>query len=99
MGKICKRPRVHQVSGNDYSLISRLLLRPSIYIPGRGLNENTYSLVRQYFPKKIYNFTTIAEKDITMIMNKLKNQPRKYLAFKTPNQVLLGFNPSVALRT
>jgi len=64
----------------------------------RGLNENTNGLIRQYFPKK-HDFTTITEKDITMVMNKLNNRPRKCLAFKTPNQVFFGINPKVALRT
>jgi len=64
----------------------------------RGLNENTNGLIRQYFPKK-HDFTTITEKDISMVMNKLNNRPRKCLAFKTPNQVFFGINPKVALRT
>jgi len=64
----------------------------------RGLNENTNGLIRQYFPKK-HDFTTITEKDITMVMNKLNNRPRKCLAFKTSNQVFFGINPEVALQT
>jgi len=64
----------------------------------RGLNENTNGLIRQYFPKK-HDFTTITEKDVTMVINKLNNRPRKCLAFKTPNQVFFGINPKVALRT
>ena len=62
----------------------------------RGLNENTNGLIRQYFPKKHY-FTTITDKDISMVMNKLNNRPRKCLGFKTPNQVFFGIKPSVAL--
>jgi IS30 family transposase len=64
----------------------------------RGLNENTNGLIRQYFPKK-HDFTTITEKDVTMVMNKLNNRPRKCLVFKTPNQVFFGINPEVALQT
>ena len=64
----------------------------------RGLNENTNGLIRQYFPKK-HDFTTITEKDISMVMNKLNNRPRKCLGFKTPNQVFFGIKPSVALAT
>ena len=64
----------------------------------RGLNENTNGLVRQYFPKK-HDFTSITEKAITMVMNKLNNRPRKCLGFKTPNQVFFGINPFVALET
>jgi IS30 family transposase len=64
----------------------------------RGLNENTNGLIRQYFPKK-HDFTTITEKDVFMVMNKLNNRPRKCLGFKTPNQVFFGIKPSVALGT
>jgi IS30 family transposase len=64
----------------------------------RGLNENTNGLIRQYFPKK-HDFTTITEKAISMVMNKLNNRPRKCLGFKTPNQVFFGIKPKVALQT
>ena len=62
----------------------------------RGLNENTNGLIRQYFPKNS-SFTTITQTEINQAMNKLNNRPRKCLGIKTPNQVLLGINPSVAL--
>jgi len=64
----------------------------------RGLNENTNGLIRQYFPKK-YDFTTITEKDVLTVMNKLNNRPRKCLGFKTPNEVFFGIKPTVALVT
>lgn len=35
--------------------------------------------------------------DHKTIMDRLNNRPRKSLAMKTPNQVLLNFNPPVAL--
>lgn len=62
----------------------------------RGLNENTNGLIRQYFPKH-RDFTTITQKEINHVMHKLNNRPRKCLGIKTPNQVFLGLNPSVAL--
>ncbi len=62
----------------------------------RGLNENTNGLIRQYFPKK-RDFKTITQKEINRVMDKLNNRPRKCLGIKTPNQVFLGINPSVAL--
>ena len=62
----------------------------------RGLNENTNGLIRQYFPKS-RDFTTITQKEIKQVMNKLNNRPRKCLGIKTPNQVFLGINPPVAL--
>jgi len=52
----------------------------------RGLNENTNGLIRQYFPKN-RDFSTITEEEITMVMNRLNNRPRKCLGFKTPRQV------------
>jgi IS30 family transposase len=64
----------------------------------RGLNENTNGLIRQYFPKK-HDFTAITDKDVLMVMNKLNNRPRKCLGFKTPNEVLFGIKPTVALGT
>jgi len=62
----------------------------------RGLNENTNGLIRQYFPKQ-RDFKTITQKEIKRVMDKLNNRPRKCLGIKTPNQVFLGINPSVAL--
>jgi IS30 family transposase len=62
----------------------------------RGLNENTNGLIRQYFPKN-RDFATITQSEITKVMAKLNNRPRKCLGIKTPNQVFLGINPSVAL--
>lgn len=64
----------------------------------RGLNENTNGLIRQYFPKG-FDFTTITEKQVERVMDKLNNRPRKCLEFKTPNQVFFGIKPSVALAT
>lgn len=64
----------------------------------RGLNENTNGLIRQYFPKKC-DFTTITQREIDNVMNKLNNRPRKTLGIKTPNQIFFGINPSVALAT
>lgn len=62
----------------------------------RGLNENTNGLIRQYFPKN-HDFTTITQKEINRVMDKLNNRPRKCLGIKTPNQVFFGINPPVAL--
>jgi len=62
----------------------------------RGLNENTNGLIRQYAPKGS-SFDNMKTTDIKNIMEKLNNRPRKCLDFKTPNQVLFGINPSIAL--
>lgn len=62
----------------------------------KGLNENTNGLIRKYFPKEC-DFTTITQKDIEGVMDKLNNRPRKCLDMKTPNQVFFGINPNAAL--
>lgn len=62
----------------------------------RGTNENTNGLIRQYFPKD-RDFTTITEKEISDVQDKLNNRPRKCLGMMTPNQLLFGIDPPVAL--
>lgn len=64
----------------------------------RGLNENTNGLIRQYVPKGT-DFRTLCEEEITHVMNALNNRPRKTLGYKTPNQLMFGINPPVALAT
>ena len=63
---------------------------------GRGTNENTNGLIRQYFPK-YRDFTTITQRELNMAMEKLNNQPRKRLDYQTPSQVF--FKSTVALHT
>jgi transposase, IS30 family len=63
----------------------------------RGLNENTNGLIRQYFPKK-YDFTSITQRDLAWVEERLNNRPRKTLGYRTPNQVLFK-ERSVALQT
>ena len=62
----------------------------------RGTNENTNGLIRQYFPKDC-DFSTLTDADIKEVQDKLNNRPRKCLGIKTPNQLLFGIDPSVAL--
>lgn len=62
----------------------------------RGTNENANGLLRQYFPKGS-DFSSITQADLTLAMDRLNNRPRKCLAMQTPNQVLCGIKPSVAL--
>ena len=61
----------------------------------RGTNENTNGLIRQYFPKGT-DFTTITQKEINLVMNRLNNRPRKRLGYQTPAQVF--FKSGVALQ-
>ena len=62
----------------------------------RGLNENTNGLLRQYFPKG-FDLVQVTDERIREVAQKLNNRPRKCLGIKTPNQVLFGINPQVAL--
>lgn len=64
----------------------------------RGTNENTNGLIRQYYPKG-KDLSDISDAEIRIVMDKINNRPRKCLGYKTPNQVLLGINPPVALTT
>ncbi|HYX72532.1 MAG TPA: IS30 family transposase [Nitrososphaera sp.] len=62
----------------------------------RGLNENTNGLARQYFPKGS-DFTTITDKQVQAVAERLNERPRKTLGYKTPNHVFFNSSP-VALR-
>ena len=62
----------------------------------RGTNENTNGLIGQYFPKDC-DFTTIMDKQIKQVQDMLNNRPRKVLDMKTPNELLFGISPNVAL--
>lgn len=62
----------------------------------RGSNENANGLLRQYFPKGS-DFSSISQAELDHAMDRLNNRPRKCLAMQTPNQVLCGIKPSVAL--
>lgn len=62
----------------------------------RGLNENMNGLIRQYAPKGSC-FDCLTEDDTKYMMNKLNNRPRKCLGFKTPNEIMFGIKPTIAL--
>jgi IS30 family transposase len=52
----------------------------------RGLNENTNGLIRQYVPKGS-EIRTLTTEQVSNIMDRLNNRPRKQLGFLTPNEV------------
>jgi len=52
----------------------------------RGTNENTNGLLRQYFPKDL-DFNLITPVELTHVVQKLNNRPRKRLKFKSPRQI------------
>ena len=62
----------------------------------RGCNENANGLLRQYFPKGC-DFRKVSQAEIDRAVDRLNNRPRKRLGWKTPNQVLYGIKPQVAL--
>lgn len=61
----------------------------------RGTNENTNGLIRQYFPKHSA-FNTITQDNVTAVMEKLNNRPRKCLGFETPHEVYLSYSIALA---
>ena len=51
----------------------------------RGSNENTNSLIRQYFPKGT-DFNVIKEKRLKEVQDELNDRPRKTLGWHTPHE-------------
>jgi hypothetical protein len=52
----------------------------------RGSNENLNGLVRQFIPKS-RPLSTVSDKELAMIQDRLNNRPRKRLGYKTPLEV------------
>jgi IS30 family transposase len=61
----------------------------------RGTNENTNSLIRQYFPKKT-DLSPHTQGRLNEVATELNERPRKTLKFKTPSHII---EKSVALIT
>ena len=53
----------------------------------RGTNENTNGLLREFYPKR-FDFSTITQNDLDVVVNIINNRPRKCLGYKTPAEVL-----------
>lgn len=56
---------------------------------GRGVNENTNGLIRQYFPRGT-DFNQVSDDDIAHVMERLNNRPRKTRGCLSPNELFLG---------
>ena len=61
----------------------------------RGTNENTNSLIRQYFPKKTC-LGQYSSSDLKRVAKQLNERPRKTVKFRTPIEIR---NRGVALNT
>jgi IS30 family transposase len=53
----------------------------------RGTNENTNSLIRQYFPKKT-SLARHSQPDLNEVADQLNDRPRKTLKFRTPREIM-----------
>lgn len=53
----------------------------------RGTNENTNSLIRQYFPKKTC-LAQYSQEKLDIVATQLNERPRKALKFKTPKEMM-----------
>lgn len=56
----------------------------------RGTNENTNDLLRFFFPKG-FNFHSISQDELDMVVDLINNRPRKCLNWKSPAEVFLHF--------
>jgi transposase, IS30 family len=54
----------------------------------RGTNENTNGLLRQYFPKGKFDFTTIGQAELDAVAAQLNRRPRETLGWHTPAEKL-----------
>jgi len=63
----------------------------------RGSNENLNGLVRQFIPKS-RPLSTVSDKELAMIQDRLNNRPRKRLGYKTPLEFFTHEFRRVALR-
>ncbi|MCK5893750.1 MAG: hypothetical protein KAG53_04925 [Endozoicomonadaceae bacterium] len=50
------------------------------------MDESNNGLIRQYLPKGM-KLDKVADEEVSLIQNKLNNRPRKFLNYKTPNEV------------
>jgi IS30 family transposase len=54
----------------------------------RGTNENTNGLIRQYLKKRT-SMEHLTQRDCQRIADRLNRRPRKRLAYRTPEEVIV----------
>lgn len=64
----------------------------------KGGVENINGLIREYLPRST-DLSTLTDRDITAIQEKLNNRPRKTLNYRTPNEIMNGYLQSGALNS
>src|SRR5262245_22083144 len=62
----------------------------------RGSNENTNGLLRQYFPKGVFDFTTIGQHQLDTVADELNGRPRQTLGWATPAEKMAELLAGVA---
>jgi transposase, IS30 family len=62
----------------------------------RGSNENTNGLLRQYFPKGVFDFNTIGQDQLDAVADELNSRPRKTLGWATPAEKMAELLAGVA---
>lgn len=62
----------------------------------RGTNENTNGLLRQYFPKRVFDFRTVTQDDLDLVAFELNDRPRKTLDYASPAE---AYAEAVAMTT
>lgn len=55
----------------------------------RGTNENTNDILRFFFPKG-FDFRTVTQEQVDIVVDLINNRPRKCLGWKTPAEVFFG---------
>ena len=55
----------------------------------RGTNENTNGLLRFFFPKG-YDFRSLTQAQLDVVVDLLNDRPRKCLGWKTPREVFVA---------
>ena len=61
----------------------------------RGLNENTNGLLRQYWPKST-DFKKVSSNEVSSVIIKLNERPRKKLGYKTPAKLMAEHMAAIA---